>query len=90
MSKFTYLKGVLRGAGAAAISGIAISNNNCDLAITLLKERLGRVDVIIESLYIKLQGLPRSVDKFTEIHKTQEQIEKILRQLELQGEVVNN
>ena len=49
-----------------------------------------RSDVIIESLYVKLQGLPRSVNKFTEIRKTSEQIEKILRQLEVQGEVVNN
>ena len=48
------------------------------------------MDFIIESLYIKPQGLPRSVNKFTEIRNTQEQIEKILRQLELQGEVVNN
>ena len=90
VSKFTLLKGVLRGAAAAAVSGIAITNDNYDLAVILLKERFGRVDVIIESLYIKLQGLPRSVNKFTEIHKTQEQIENILRQLELQGEVVNN
>ena len=37
VSKFTYLKGVLRGAAAVAISGIAITNDNYDLAVTLLK-----------------------------------------------------
>ena len=58
VSKFTHLKGVLRGAAAAAISGIAITNDNYDLAVILLKERFGRVNVIIESLYIKLQCLP--------------------------------
>ena len=41
VSKFTYLKGVLRGAAAAAISGIAIINDNYDLAVTLSKERFG-------------------------------------------------
>ena len=41
VSKFTYLKGVLRGTAAAAISGIiAITNDNYDLAVTLLKESL--------------------------------------------------
>ena len=43
VSKFTYLKGVLRGAAAAAISGIAITNENYDLAVTLLKERFGKI-----------------------------------------------
>jgi len=90
VSKFIYLKGVLRGAAAAAISGIAITNDNYDLAVTMLKERFGRPDVTIESLYIKLQSLPKSVNKFTEIRKTCEQLENILRQLEVQGEVVNN
>ena len=79
MSKFTYVKGVLKGAAAAAISGIAITNDNYDLAVTMLKERFGRLDVIIESLYIKLQGLPKSVNKFTEIRKTSEQLEKTIR-----------
>ena len=41
VSEFTYLKGVLRGAAAAAaISGIAITNDKYDLAVTLLKESL--------------------------------------------------
>jgi len=82
--------GVLRGAAAAAISGIAITNDNYDLAVTILKERFGRPDVIIESLYIKLQSLPRSINKLTEIHKASEYLEEILRQLEALGEVVNN
>jgi len=90
VSKFTYLKGILKGAAATAISGIAITPDNYDLAVTILKERFGRTDVIIESLYVKLQGLPRCVNKFIEVKKTFEQIDKLLRQLDVQGEVVNN
>ena len=54
VSKFTYLKGVLIDAAAAAISGIAIINDNYDLAVTMLRERFGRPDVTIESLNYKV------------------------------------
>ena len=90
ISKFTYFKGVLKGAAATAISGIVITSDNYDLAVALLKERFERPDAIIESLYVKLQSLPRSVNKFVEVKKTFEQVKKLLRQLDVHGEVVNN
>ena len=52
ISKFTYLEGVLKGAAATAISGIAITSDNYDLVVSLLKERFTRYDAIIESLYV--------------------------------------
>ena len=88
--KFNYLKSVLKGAVAAAISGISICDDNYDDAVALLKERFGREEVIIESLYAKLQSLPKSCSKFTEVRQTYQSIEKVLRQLEAQGEAINN
>ena len=55
ISKFTYLKGILKGAAATAISGIAITSDNYDLAVTLLKERFGRPDAV------KLPSLPTNL-----------------------------
>ena len=90
VSKFNYLKSVLKGTAATAISGLSIDNKNYDTAIALLKERYGRKEVIVESLYAKLQSLPRSCNKFTEIQKTYDCVEKTLQQLEAQGESINN
>ena len=88
--KFNYLKSVLKGAAAAAIPGISICDDNYDDAVALLKEQFGQEEVIIESLYAKLQSLPKSCNKFTEVRQTYQSIEKVLRQLEAQGEAINN
>ena len=61
VAKFSYLKSILKGSAAAAISGILVSNENYDMALLLLKERFGRPEKIIESLYScsQLQILPK-------------------------------
>ena len=43
----------------------------------------------MEALYTKLQRLPTASNKFSDIKYTYEVIEKLLRQLESQGEMVN-
>ena len=78
VSKFSYLKGVLKGSAATAISGISVTTENYDLAITLLKEKFGKKEAIIESLYAKLQNLPKANNKFSEIKYNHEVTEKIL------------
>ena len=86
VSKFSFLKGALRGAAVTAISGIALTNGNYDVAVTLLKQKFGRPDSIIEMLYSKLQHLSTASQRF---NRTYENIERVLRQLESQGENVN-
>jgi len=73
-----------------AISGITLSNENYDLAVALLKEKYGNPDSIVEALYSKLQHLPTVPNRFSDIKRTHENIERILCQLEAQGEIVNN
>ena len=85
MLKFGYLKGALRGAAFTAISGIVFSA----VAVILLKQKFGRPDSIIEMLYSKLQHLSTASQRFNDIKRTYENIERILRQLESQGENVN-
>ena len=88
VSKFTYLKSVLRGPALTAIAGISVTGDNYQLAVKLLKDRFGKKEVIIELLYSKLQNLPRSGSSLAQVKSTCDAVEKLLRQLEAQGEMV--
>jgi len=54
-----------------------------------LKEKFGNKESIIEALYVNLQHLPTSSNRFSDIKHTYEVIERLLQQLESQGEIVN-
>jgi len=89
MSKFRYLKGALCGLASMAIAGISVTNENNNVAIQLLKEKYGNKELIIEALYAELQHLPTSSYRFSNIKHTYKVIKRLLRQLESQGEIVN-
>ena len=59
------------------------------MVVKLLQERFGRKEAIVESLYFKLQNLPKTGNKFADIQWVSETIEKALRQLEAQGESID-
>ena len=62
MSKFSYLKGAVKGAAAAeAISGISVNNDNYDMVVALLQEKFGRKEAIIQSLYSKFTNSAKSL-----------------------------
>ena len=84
------MKGSLRGAAAAVIGGISITNDNYDIVIELLKEKFGKREVIIDTLYSQLQYLPPATNQISDVKSTFENIEKILRQLESQKEDIDN
>ena len=90
VTKFSYLKSSLRGVTATAIYGISITNDNYDTAIKLLKEKFGKREVIIETLYSQLQHMPMATNRTGDIKSIYVNIEKILRQLESQREDINN
>ena len=89
VSKFSYLKGALRGSASVAISGISVTEENFDIVVALLKEKFGSRESIIETLYAKLHHLPTSPGKFNDIKYTYNRVERLLRQLESQGEAIN-
>ena len=59
--KYSYLKGVLRGSAASAITGVSITNEGYDVAIRILQEKFGNKEAIVEALYAKLQCLPKVI-----------------------------
>ena len=60
------------------------------MAVALLKEKFGKPESIVEALCAKLQHLSTVPNKFSDIKRVHENIERILRQLEAQGENVEN
>ena len=88
VSKFSYPKGALRSVASVAISGISVADNY-DTAVTLLKEKFGSKESIIETLYAKLHHLPTSSSKFNDVKYAYNNDERTLRQLESQGEEIN-
>jgi len=78
VSKFSYLKGALRGSASMAIARISVTNENYNVAIKLLKEKFGNKESIIEALYAKLQHLPTSSNRCSDIKHTYEVIERLL------------
>ena len=89
VTKFSYLNGLLRKSAAAAICGISVTNDNYPVVIHILEDKFGKKEAIIEALYSQLQHLPTVTNRFTEVKSTYETIERILRQLEAQGERVD-
>ena len=67
VTKFTYLKGILRGQAAAAISGIAVTEENYDVALHTLPDKYRRKDVIVESLYTSFQKIPIATNEFADV-----------------------
>ena len=80
---------MLKGSASSVIVGIPLTSENYTVAVKLLQERFGRKEAIVEALYFKLQNLPKANNKFVEIQRMSETIEKVLRQLEAQGEFIN-
>ena len=75
--KYSYLKGVLDGSAASAITGV-VTNEDCDVAIRILHKQFGNKEAIIEALCAKLQHLPTASNKFSDIKYTYDVIEKLL------------
>ena len=89
VSKFSYLKGALRGSAYVDISGISVTEDNYDAVVALLKDKFGSKESIVETLYARLYHLPTSSGKFNDIKYTYNNVERLLRQLESQGEAIN-
>ena len=89
VTKLTYLKSTLSGAAAKAIEGISVTGANYTTVKQILCERFGRTEAIISSLYSRLEDILRAGDSFSDIRHVQSDMEAILRQLETQGEQLN-
>ena len=57
---------MLKGSALSAIAEIPLTSENYSLVVQLLQERFGRKETIVESLYFKLQNLPKTGNKFAD------------------------
>ena len=90
--KFTHLISSLKGKALKAIDGIAVSADNYAMALGIIKEKFGRKDILITTLYAKLQHLPSAASSasFEDVRRIYDTCEHVLRQLENQGEEVHS
>lgn len=58
IEKFSYLRNKLQGEARRAISGIALCNENYEMALGILKERFGKKQEIIDLHYKELMKIP--------------------------------
>ncbi|GFW51672.1 uncharacterized protein TNCV_1186041 [Trichonephila clavipes] len=57
VGKFSYLKSLLGGAAGNVVNGFALSDDNYDNALILLKERFGREGIVVNAHMSKLLNL---------------------------------
>ena len=90
VDKLNYLKCNLEGRAKQAIEGLQVSNDNYEVAISVLHERYGNKEHVIQAHYASLSDLPPSNTNSTKLRLTYDSIETSLRSLEALGENVEN
>ncbi|GBO05931.1 hypothetical protein AVEN_83835-1, partial [Araneus ventricosus] len=84
VSKFNYLKAHLGGSALSTVEGFALTPENYEIAIKLLKERFGRSDVLINThLNNLLRICPlKNSDDIVSFRKMFDNIQTEIRSLE--------
>jgi hypothetical protein len=57
-TKFNYLRSLVKGSAFQAIAGLALTGENYEAAVKILKERFGSEDMIIQGHYRALADIP--------------------------------
>lgn len=79
VDKFSYLQACLEGEAREAIQGLETTELNYDIAITTLKEKFGKTNLVIDAHYKKLIDLQRKNNSSIEIRRLLSEIERNLR-----------
>ena len=90
VEKFNYLRAQLRNEAKEAITGLKTTEANYEVAVTILQERYGKKQLIINAHYAKLKEMLISSTYYEKLQSTYDSIEKHLRSLEALGENVEN
>ncbi|XP_053402850.1 uncharacterized protein LOC128558073 [Mercenaria mercenaria] len=88
VDKFNYLNGKLYGEARSAIAGLAMSNENYDIAIQILKERFGDQQDIIDLHYKGLMNVASPRDTTESLRLFYDKIQKHLRSLVVMHEIL--
>ena len=88
IQKFTYLKAQLRSEAERCISGLALTNPNYDQAITLLKDRFGQQNKIIDAHMQKLIDLPSPTLSLSSLRNFYDKIETSIRVIRTESKYI--
>ncbi|XP_078334132.1 uncharacterized protein LOC144625796 [Crassostrea virginica] len=89
IEKFNYLRSRLTGPANVAISGLSLSNENYDVAITILRDRFGDTQSVINKHYVELINIQSATNDTTSLRKLYDDLERHLRSLEALHQDVN-
>lgn len=90
VQKFNYLKSLVEGDAARAISGFAMSNTNYVNAVDLLKERFGNTSKLIQAQIQALLQLPAPSSSLYSLRDFYDKLESYVRSLESLGQNQDN
>ena len=82
IEKLKYLNSKLTGEAKHAVSGIILSNDNYQVAVTLMKERFGDVQTVINAHYTELINLTPATNNPRSLRSLFDQVERNLRSLQ--------
>lgn len=89
VEKFSYLLNKLIGEAKRAVDGLALSNENYEVAIDILRERFGNKQEIVDLHYKELMNAPSPTNKIQSLRSFLDVTEKHLRSLEVLEENIN-
>ena len=85
VQKFTYLKAQLMGDALRAVTGFPLTNSNYEQAVTLLRERFGQPNKIINAHMQALLDLPKPIYELSSLQVFYDTMENHVRGLESLG-----
>uniref|UniRef100_A0A914C7C2 Integrase catalytic domain-containing protein n=1 Tax=Acrobeloides nanus TaxID=290746 RepID=A0A914C7C2_9BILA len=90
VQKLTYLIGCLDGKAAKTIAGYAITEENYEIIVDVLKNSYGKRDIIIQAHYSELSALKPASENVEDVRRLYDDIERITRQLQTKGEDIEH
>ena len=81
--KFNYLKSLLTSTASECIAGLAMTNENYEEAVSLLKERFGNKQLLIDAYVESFIDLPavKSMNQVKDLRSVYDQLETTVRNL---------
>jgi len=90
IDKFNYLRAELENEALKSIAGLELTNANYEAAISILKERYGNTQLILDTHYTQLMEMPPAINKTASLRTVFDRIEQHLRSLQSLGEDINH
>ena len=83
VEKFNYLRSKLLGEARGSIAGLALSNDNYEVAIEILQKRFGNTQEIVDKHYNQLINMQTATNKVSSLRSFLDKVERHIRCLEV-------